>query len=833
VNRILQLAFLILCISSLARAQQKAVLTAAAASCAASNASCLIYGVDQSAGAATFTVSANASGNTLQFEASGDNGTTWVALSVTPSNSSTTVTSTTSTGTWQANVAGYTQARIRMSTLVGGTSTVSIITSIASARGGGGGATVNLASPGPIGATTPSTGTFTTITGVGLSFPAVTITQTGTQGTSQYEYAVVGTDSSGLTRTVSQVTTLGNATLNSSNFNVITVAAWLSSSLYILPVGSCNVYRIFGGTTQGKIGTIASCAGGGSLNDTGLAGDSTAPPVDTSGEVTSGGIIVQNIRTGAIGTYVVVDGSVYAKTAAGVQAAINSLIDQPGTVILTPGRYSLGATGLTISHGGQSLVCIGGKDSCRIEFGTGLAASGTALTISASGSEIFRGEIGNLYFYGIGDTTNQKIAIKIVDGSQYYVHDIHVEKWTGNSGSGTTPSIGILSQGRELTHFARMNLFADRPFAIDTNPNSTITFDAYEMSDIYMIPLSTESCIVVTPGARITHWTMDGTNTCAGGVSALLWNDTTAAGLSKSININNYHQEQSTGGTSTYAFNLTRSNAGAQQIQDIIFDNDESDGPNDSGFFLQRTTNAMIRNSLASSTAGVTSVNADSTNINTQAYSNYFNTGGTYTNASVFSNVASNYFGTIIMPDSQGIQWLGDSFLWYNSGGTQYLRDQTNGYMAAAFGQNHTSITFDATTPFSSGTHTAPSFTSSVATGTAPLTVTSTTTVPNLTVSNHPKVQSCGTTSTCSHTALTTAQIIVGSAPLVSGTPSTVTITGFSPAFTSTTSYDCNVTDETNAANNLLKVVNTSASSITITGPATNTDTISYVCIGN
>lgn len=144
-NRILQLAFLILCISSLARAQQKAVLTASAASCSVSNASCLIYGVDQSAGAATFTVSANASGNTLQFEASGDNGTTWVALNVTPSNSTTAVTSTTGTGTWQANVAGYTQARIRMSTLVGGTSTVSIITSIASARsnGGGGGSVPN------------------------------------------------------------------------------------------------------------------------------------------------------------------------------------------------------------------------------------------------------------------------------------------------------------------------------------------------------------------------------------------------------------------------------------------------------------------------------------------------------------------------------------------------------------------------------------------------------------------------------------------------------------------------------------------------------------------
>lgn len=130
---------LIFGMTGLAQAQQKQSLSAAAASCTTSNTSCLIYQVDPSSGGATFTVGANASGNTLQFEATGDGGTTWVALNATPSNSTTAATSTTSTGTWQANVAAYTGVRIRMSTLVSGTSTVSIITSLASARAGGGG----------------------------------------------------------------------------------------------------------------------------------------------------------------------------------------------------------------------------------------------------------------------------------------------------------------------------------------------------------------------------------------------------------------------------------------------------------------------------------------------------------------------------------------------------------------------------------------------------------------------------------------------------------------------------------------------------------------------
>ena len=132
------LILLFLAASRVTFAQQKLVLTAAASSCTASNASCLVTSVDPTQGGATFTITANASGNTIQFEASGDGGTTWVAFSVTPSNSSTSVTSTTSTGTWQGNIAGYTNIRMRMSTLVSGTTTVSAIQSTASARGGSG-----------------------------------------------------------------------------------------------------------------------------------------------------------------------------------------------------------------------------------------------------------------------------------------------------------------------------------------------------------------------------------------------------------------------------------------------------------------------------------------------------------------------------------------------------------------------------------------------------------------------------------------------------------------------------------------------------------------------
>lgn len=128
---------LILSMAGLARAQQNRVLTAASATC--TTASCLTATVDPTQGGATFTITANASGNTISFEASGDGGKTIVAISATPSNSSTSVTSTTGTGTWQVNTAGYTNIYLIMTNLVSGTTTVSIIQSTASARGGSGG----------------------------------------------------------------------------------------------------------------------------------------------------------------------------------------------------------------------------------------------------------------------------------------------------------------------------------------------------------------------------------------------------------------------------------------------------------------------------------------------------------------------------------------------------------------------------------------------------------------------------------------------------------------------------------------------------------------------
>lgn len=90
----------------------------------------------------------------------------------------------------------------------------------------------------------------------------------------------------------------------------------------------------------------------------------------------------------------------------------------------------------------------------------------------------------------------------------------------------------------------------------------------------------------------------------------------------------------------------------------------------------------------------------------------------------------------------------------------------------------------------------------------------------------------CGTTTTCANGPVIAPHTIWGQVALSSGTPSTATVSSIAPAFTSTSNYQCSVTNMTTAADSL-SVANTSTSSFTVTGPDTVTDVVSYICVGN
>ena len=358
-----------------------------------------------------------------------------------------------------------------------------------------------------------------------------------------------------------------------------------------------------------------------------------------------------------LGNTVVVDGGKYALTAAGVQAAINavqgsSCANGPGTVVMPAGKYAFG-TG-TIGTPVVLVSCNGihiqgaGKRATEVDFtGPGIAFQ----FYSGGASVLYQDSIQGIFFNGAGDVgnTNQKIAIQKVDTSELLITDIDTLNWSGNSGSGTTPSIGIDDKGRSLTTVSRVSFTADRPYNLNLDPNISVSSDTLHIEDFYGIPLSTESCIVVVPGSVVQHWTMDGINVCAGGQHAILWSDTTAVSqVSQRIAIYNYHHEQSTS-PSAYSFDFTRSNAGAQYIQNMTFVNVDPD-ISANGFKFQRSFNVKLINSHYASTTGV-AVNADSTNFDTEIWGSYFQTGSTITNSSQHTGTDYNQFISFLMPE--------------------------------------------------------------------------------------------------------------------------------------------------------------------------------------
>lgn len=140
------------------------------------------------------------------------------------------------------------------------------------------------------------------------------------------------------------------------------------------------------------------------------------------------------------------------------------------------------------------------------------------------------------------------------------------------------------------------------------------------------------------------------------------------------------------------------------------------------------------------------------------------------------------------------------------------------GWEASPAGTDCTLTTTSSEVLTSSCNASAPALVSTVSTGTAPLTITSTTPVSNLNASAV-AYNAAGTQQTNGH-------VVFGTCIL--GTSCSVTLTG-SAAFSSNSSYYCSATDMTSAA--ATKVVNTSASQVDFTG--TGTDTLAYVCFGN
>jgi hypothetical protein len=219
----------------LAAAQQGPAIgniTSAGSTCSTTSTptNCVILQLDTATSSATIQVAGTYVG-TNQFEVSSDNQVTWANVSCTPPNSATAVSSTTSTGLWQCNVAGYTHIRARGSAYTSGTAAININS----------GHSVPSIVTGVSGATTTTSGTASAVTQPG--YPMICDSATSgsvTAGQAQ----MVRCNTAGLLETVTAIGTSDGQTVANGACSMTSNGSALCPLVYpFTKVSGSNIFN--------------------------------------------------------------------------------------------------------------------------------------------------------------------------------------------------------------------------------------------------------------------------------------------------------------------------------------------------------------------------------------------------------------------------------------------------------------------------------------------------------------------------------------------------------------------------------------------------------------
>lgn len=338
-------------------------ITILGASCAVTNA-CVVLPLGAAASSASITLTGSWTA-TVQFEASPDGGTTWVAINGTPPSSTTAVTSSTANGAWTFNVGSMTHLRARASALASGTVGVNINASAAPIFVSGGGAGGSTAFP------------VTVTGGVSGAVPCFTSTTTESAGTLLTANAVVLGGGAGVCPLTSANLNLSGAQLN---------------------IGAAGAQGILGlvGTTSGTFTITGPAVAGVSTNAATMsnvlalpAGSAAGAALSFNGELTSG-----LFRPSIFSVGVLANGTIVNKT------ALTGWTYGSGGVILFNSAADISGSGDTgVSRGVAGLI----------DIGTGAAQSTagfikTAHTVSLSAD----------WTCGTGGTVSSCVAATII-----------------------------------------------------------------------------------------------------------------------------------------------------------------------------------------------------------------------------------------------------------------------------------------------------------------------------------------------------------------------------------------------------------------------------------
>jgi hypothetical protein len=268
-----------------------------------------------------------------------------------------------------------------------------------------------------------------------------------------------------------------------------------------------------------------------------------------------------------------------------------------GTVFVPAGTYKI-TSSLTISTHRTRIQGMG-KQASIINFVPKTTASCFRFSTGID-AELVQCSIRGIGFSST-DTTSKKTAIELVDTTELRIDDVAIYPWTGSN------SIGLWLRGRELTHASDISIHADQPIKISPNPNSSISCDHLHVQDAYLIPLSTNPCILVDDGVNVTSMTWDGQQAWVGGTYGIYWKNTVSPIASQYLRFANVRREQAALAAGQ-AFFIASSKG---QIQSVVIDDVGLDVAQN-GIYLRGVLYASLRN-VNYPSSSMEALNVDST----------------------------------------------------------------------------------------------------------------------------------------------------------------------------------------------------------------------------
>lgn len=326
-----------------------------------------------------------------------------------------------------------------------------------------------------------------------------------------------------------------------------------------------------------------------------------------------------------------------ADSTSAIQAAIDAVPTQGGTVYIPAGLYLVNST-ITVAKSFVNVVGDGGQASL-LKFmpstdGTACLEVKSALTPlpSPGGSAVIFGGIIRGLGFTSADNTYKKVALRCWDISSYIIDDIYIRGTVEVSGVGyfwtdpTHNSYGIVFRGREATNVTNIKIYADYPLYLGTNPNwPDIDVDHFRFENLYLVG-NERPGVVIQSGVNLTQVEFAGYFIIAHCTYGIYWYDTESTTVSNGLTIRNLRFEQGTDDAAyivyishNYAlqeFRIENSYLGASPTREV------------NGIYLRKCQDVMVSGTYYNSTTKQ-ALNIDSTVSRFNIQNSQFQTGST------------------------------------------------------------------------------------------------------------------------------------------------------------------------------------------------------------